>query len=131
MNDMLLSSGGVVFNKGKVALLRKKAGWMLPKGTVEKGETIEEAALREVREETGLQDVRILHEIGHIRYQFLSRGRPMRKTVYFFLMKTTDEKLVPGDEFKEARWFSFENAERLMAFENQRDILKKALGALL
>ena len=127
---MLLSAGGVVFNKGKVVLLRKKAGWVLPKGTVEKGETIEEAALREVREETGLHNISIITEIGHIRYQFLSRGRPMKKTVYFFLMETTDEELVPGEEFKEARWFSLENAEHIMAFENQRGILRRALGVL-
>jgi len=130
MKNMLLSSGGVVFKAGKVVLLKKKAGWVLPKGTVEKGETIEEAAIREVREETGLQNIRILSEIGHITYKFLSRGKPVKKTVYFFLMETTDDALLPGEEFQDARWFSFENAEHIMAFENQKGIVRKALGAL-
>ncbi len=136
-----VSSGGVIFRTGaagiEIALIRKtlKGGkriWCLPKGWVEPGESFEETAVREVREETGL-DGDILQKIGETSYQFYSKEDRVRidKTVHFFLMNyhggsTADH----DDEVEAADWFPLEQAETLMAYPTEKEMVRKARGLL-
>lgn len=132
-----ISAGGVIFRpSGKtveVALISTKGGkvWGLPKGLVEKGENIARTAHREVREETGL-DGKILGKIGHIEYFFTFHeedGSVKRcfKIVYFFLMEYTSGDTSEHDfEVEDCRWFKLNYAVRLMKFEDEKEILRKA-----
>lgn len=101
--------------------------WSLPKGTPAGDETPEETALREVREETGME-VRILGTVGDIHYRFVRDGRRIDKTVHYFLMEATGGDLADHDhEFEEVRWFDLGEAETIMSFPTERTILARAL----
>jgi 8-oxo-dGTP pyrophosphatase MutT (NUDIX family) len=130
------SAGGVVFRHaeqgielllGKRRRERSSPTWSLPKGTPDEGETREETALREVTEETGL-DVRILADVGDIHYRFVREGRRIDKTVHYFLMEAIGGDLADHDhEFEEVRWMSLAEADRVMSFASERDIVARAL----
>ena len=106
---------------------RRNATWSLPKGTPDGDETAEQTALREVAEETGLQ-VRILGTIGDIHYRFVRDGRRIDKTVHYFLMEVVGGDLADHDhEFEEVRWFGLGEAESVMRFPTERDIVARAL----
>ena len=101
--------------------------WSLPKGTPDGDETPEQTALREVTEETGLE-VRIVDRIGDIHYRFVRDGRRIHKTVHYFLMEATGGDLADHDhEFAEVRWFELSEAEAMMRFATERDIVARAL----
>ncbi len=105
----------------------RHAIWSLPKGTPDGDETPEQTALREVNEETGLE-VRILDTIGDIRYRFVRDGRRIDKTVHYYLMEAIGGDLAEHDhEFDEVRWFDLGEAEAVMRFPTERDIVTRAL----
>lgn len=136
-----VSSGGVIFRPGtagmEIALIRKtlKGGkriWCLPKGWVEPGESFEDAAVREVREETGL-DGEILQKIGETSYQFYSKEDRARidKTVHFFLMNCRGGNTADhDDEVEAADWFPLEQVETIMAYPTEKEMVRKARGLL-
>lgn len=104
--------------------------WSLPKGTPDDGETPEQTALREVREETGLL-VSILDEVGDIHYRFARDGRRIDKTVRYYLMEATGGDLADHDhEFEEVRWVGLGEAEALLSFPTERKILARAVPVL-
>ncbi len=101
--------------------------WSLPKGTPKRSETTEETALREVAEETGLE-VRIVSPVGTIDYWFVQRGTRVHKSVHYFLMEPTGGDLAAHDhEFDEVRWVPVVEAETLMSFETEREIVARAM----
>ena len=104
--------------------------WTLPKGTPNPGESLEETALREVREETGLT-VRILAPLDAIKYTFVQRGTRIHKTVHYFMMEATGGGLEGHDhEFEEVRWIAFQEAPGLLSFETERSLVGLAASRL-
>jgi 8-oxo-dGTP pyrophosphatase MutT (NUDIX family) len=133
------SAGGVMIRhspEGLEVLLasrRTRRGelvWGLPKGLVEEGESSEEAALREVREETGHSGT-IREPLGEVSYWFVWDGERIRKTVHFFLMDDSGEP--PGErdqEMEEVRWFPLAEAADIAGFKSEKQILRKAEQAV-
>ncbi len=124
------SSGGLVVRAGQVLLIATGAGrrWQLPKGHIEPGESIEQAAVREVREETGV-DGRIRASLPSIDYFFVDKeGRRVRKHVDYFLLDYVagDEHGFDPHEVDDARWFDWEDALARLSHANERRVAEKA-----
>lgn len=133
------SAGGVVIRRTaegiEVALAARRTrkgdlAWGLPKGLVEPGEEPEEAALREVREETGLE-AKILSSLGEISYWYVWDEERVRKRVAFFLMEATGGDISAHDhEMEEVRWFPLEGAPRRATYPTERGVLRNAVRAV-
>jgi len=130
------SAGGVVFRhepEGILWLVVKPKGseqWRFPKGKIEKGENSGQTALREVKEEGGVE-ARILNKIGNIKYFYVEDGQRIFKTVTFYLMEYIQEAQEGFCwETEEIAWLPFEEAKRKLAFKNEKDILEKAQAIL-
>ena len=131
------SSGGVVYRRTEtgyefVAVQRARHGdWSLPKGHIEKGESKEEAALREVKEETGIE-ARIVSDLQEVVY-FYKRPKQglTRKSVYYYLMEAlTDDLGGPNWEVSESRWVLMSEADGLLSYANDKKTVQQALKAL-
>ena len=130
------SAGGVASRPGEkgleVAIIKtsEEGRWQLPKGIVDPGETPDQAALREVREEAGIT-CELIEPIDTIEYWFVgSYDGPKKryhKKVSFFLMKYLSGDVADHDhEVSEARWVSFDDALKMLVFKNERDVVEKA-----
>ena len=125
------SAGGVVIKDKREVLLIKNPSniWTFPKGHIEKGETREQAAVREVKEETNV-DAQIVTYLGEISYFFTWGGVRIYKTVYFFLMRYISGIPVPSWEVKDARFFPLNRAESMLKYKGDKEIFRKALENL-
>jgi 8-oxo-dGTP diphosphatase len=128
-----VSAGGVVYRRtenGLEVLICKDAGyhrWVLPKGLVNPGETFEQTAVREVREETGVR-ARLITALGDPeQYVYMARGVRVYKSVHYFLLEyesgTTDDH---DHEMEEVRWVSIEAAMQTLAYDGAKNVLRRA-----
>lgn len=128
----LFSAGGIVYRieKGQpeVLLIATKKGtvWALPKGIVEKGEDPERAALREIKEETGVSG-KIVDTAGEVSYWFSMEGEKFFKTVKYFIVEYTQGEINPSWEIDRAQWFNAEEALKKITYKTDREILKRAM----
>jgi periplasmic divalent cation tolerance protein len=135
-----VSAGGVIYRRGgdlfEVALIHVRNRWGLPKGHVEEGERVEETALREVREETGLEG-KLVRKLGDIRYSYRDKtkeGEPIRiyKRVHFYLMRYVRGDVRDHDhESDDARWFPIEQAMKQLKFATERKMVHRAMAMLM
>jgi len=134
-----VSAGGVVYRgtgediEVVLASRRTRRGdlaWGLAKGGIEPGESREDAAVREVREETGL-DATIEADLGDTKYIYVWEDVRIRKRVHFFLMRhvggDVDDR---DDEMEEIRWFPLERALKRAAYRGEREVLARAAELL-
>jgi 8-oxo-dGTP pyrophosphatase MutT (NUDIX family) len=136
-NARATSAGGVVHRvrdgQVEIVLVHRISPplWALPKGTPDAGETLAETALRETREETGL-DVALDGELGAIRYFFVRGSTRFNKTVHFYLMRPVGGSTDDHDsEFDEVRWFGADEALALMTHRTEREVVERARQRLL
>lgn len=109
---------------------RDAVTWTLPKGTPDPGETMEETAIREVTEETGLE-VRIVEPLRAIEYDFVQDGTRIHKTVHYFVMEPVGGDLSRHDaEFEKVRWVPFDEAGSLLTFATERELVADAAARL-
>jgi 8-oxo-dGTP pyrophosphatase MutT (NUDIX family) len=135
------SSGAIILREIegelKIALAhhqRTEKTWVLPKGHVEQGESIEEAALREIYEEAGLDNVQLIKHLGTIlRESVKSNGDLVKKTIHFFLAYALENNQSPAPtdlSFTEVGWFSPAEAIELLPYESDQAFLRAHLAPL-
>ena len=131
MDAEILAAGGLVIDNtvGVPRLLLvhrpKYDDWSFPKGKLDPGETFEAAAVREMREETGLE-CRIVRKLAQIKYSYRTRkkGRLQPKVVHYFLMERVSGDIrVPGQEVDRAAWFDFDQAAEKLSYQQDRKLL--------
>ncbi|MEO7195157.1 MAG: NUDIX hydrolase [Pseudonocardiaceae bacterium] len=131
------SAGGLVVDTatGRAAVIgrldrRGRLLWSLPKGHVEQGETVEQAAVREVAEETGI-DSAIVAELGSIDYWFVAEDRRVHKTVHHFLLRAVGGELSDADvEVTEVAWVPLADLPARLAYADERRLVQRATTML-
>lgn len=131
-----VSAGGVLVDGNEVLVIRHARGeWVMPKGHLEAGESPEEAALREVREETGL-GAEILGHLGETTYAYRRKGETVLrpKRVIWYLMRPLTPRdrlaLARGEGMLEAAWLGWEEAQKRLTWPGDRSIVRRAAGLL-
>jgi 8-oxo-dGTP diphosphatase len=121
VSDEVQAAGGLVVLDGRVALVHrpKYDDWTLPKGKLDPGETFEDAALREVWEETGMR-CRLGRELPSTHYTD-QKGRP--KVVRYWRMDVESGDFEPNDEVDELRWLEAGEARELLTYDRDRDLV--------
>ena len=131
------SAGGLVVDHvtGAAAVIgrldrRGRLLWSLPKGHIEAGETAEEAAVREVEEETGIIG-RVLAPLGTIDFWFVAEDRRVHKTVHHYLMRALGGELSDADvEVAEVAWVPLDELESRLAYADERRLIRRATELL-
>ncbi len=116
------AAGGIVERDGLIAVVHRPRydDWSLPKGKLDRGESSQEAALREVREETGLV-CELGAELEQVRYRDL-RGRP--KTVRYWRMTVLEGEFAANEEVDELRWLTPADAAALLTYQHDRELVQ-------
>jgi 8-oxo-dGTP pyrophosphatase MutT (NUDIX family) len=128
------SAGGLVVRDAEILLISTREGkrWQLPKGHVEPGESAEQAAVRETREETGVAG-RVIAALPRVEYWFAERGVRIHKRVDYYLLayESGDAADYDRSEVSGAGWFEWEDGLRRLSFANERKVVEAAreLGA--
>lgn len=124
-NEVVQAAGGLIVRRRgdalEIVLVHRPVhqDWSFPKGKLEMGETFEQAAQREVEEETGLC-CRLVRFLGHTEY-IDRKGRP--KAVAYWVMEATSGQFRPNEEVDEIRWLALTEAAGLLSYERDRDLL--------
>lgn len=109
---------------------RGRLRWSLPKGHVEQGETTEQAAIREVEEETGISG-RITARLGSVEYTFIAQGRRIHKRVHHYLMVAVGGELSDADiEVTEVAWVPLDDLAGRLAYAGERRLARRAVELL-
>ena len=125
---MIEAAGGVVLrDDGRVAVVHRPRydDWSLPKGKLDPGETFEQAALREIEEETGLRAA-LVRELPSTTYR---DNKDREKLVRYWLMEAVDDPgFTPNDEVDELRWVTPAEATELLTYDRDRELVEAATG---
>ena len=130
------SAGAIIFLRKNdtfyFLLLHYEAGhWDLAKGHIEEGETLKETVIREVKEETGIDDLKFISGFqGKTEYYFTFKGKKIFKTNKLFLAETKKEEINLSFEHKSFVWLPYHKALEKITFENTKKVLKKAMQFL-
>lgn len=120
------SCGAVVINDGKVLLIQHiMRHWDIPKGHMEQGETQEQTAIRELKEETNI-DIKIEYE-NKYEIEYSPEKNITKKVVYFIATNLNNELKAQPEEVKQVKWIEFEEAIEILTFDNAKNVLRQVL----
>lgn len=128
---LYIAGGGLVYNsKNEILFIHRNGRWDIPKGKIEKGESIEECAIREVEEETGVKGLEIIKTLDTTYHVFKRNGKFCLKETFWFEMRTTStEELTPqkNEGIKKAKWLNFEKSQKALdkSYENVKLLFPK------
>lgn len=131
MAEQIIAAGGIVENEeGKILFQYRRGKWDLPKGKLDEGETIEECAVREVEEETGLRNISLGELIGITHHSYVERDKEIDKATYWYAMKVTGpQTLVPQleEDIHELKWVAENELEDYLGntYANIVEIVEK------
>jgi len=132
--NLIISAGGIIYRveNGKnffIIVKNPYDKWTFPKGKVEEGETWQEAAVREIQEETGITEAEILGEVGEIKFTDKSGEEVIKKSVHFYLIRTTQVNTIinPEAHIKEIKWVEEGEVLNHLDYPNLVDLFKKAV----
>ena len=139
MKKKIWSAGGVVYQNKQILICYRNTTdlFCLPKGTPEKGETVFETAIREVKEETGII-TEIMHKIDSISYEFIKpfgdnkyeANIVYNKIVHYFLMNKIGGNLKNhDDEFDSIYWMTLSESKEKLTYKNEIEIVEKAFSS--
>jgi len=126
------SAGAIIFrkenNKIKYLLIQYGWGhWEFPRGLIEKGESLEETARREIKEEVGIEDIEFIPGFKEwIKFFFKLKEKNIMKIATFLLTETKNKEVKLSHEHKDYTWLEYEEASKKLTFKNSREVLKKA-----
>jgi ADP-ribose pyrophosphatase YjhB (NUDIX family) len=133
------TAGGVVFRRGEngidILMIQDRMGrWTIPKGHVEPGEKIEETAVREVTEETGLKELILGDKLDKLHFFYRKENKLIFMTTYVFLMEAIGDTndIIPGDSegIVDTKWFTQEEALRLIEYRDTEKLFRLGLSKL-
>jgi mutator protein MutT len=131
------SAGGLVIDEDQASAViigrldrKGRLLWSLPKGHIEDGETPEQTAVREVREETGITG-EVVRSLGSIDYWFVAENRRVHKTVHHYLLVALSGELSDEDtEVTEVAWVALDDLDGRLAYADERRLVRKAMQLL-
>ncbi len=128
----IYSAGGIILNKGKIVLIMQpNSTWSFPKGKIEQGESPLQAAIREIKEETGLKEIQLIKELGvykRPKMNKLGKNTSSTKQITLFLFTTSETNLHPEKNQAEvARWFTPYEVEKVLSHPLDREFFKSNL----
>ena len=127
--EFQFSAGGIIVDGDKVLLIKTEnlqgdEVWAFPKGHIEKKETSENTAVREVLEETGYT-CEIIRLIDKVKYWFRDGGKLIKKTVKWFLMKPVSKVSEHDSEILNIKWFKVDEAKGILSYKSDKELLEK------
>ncbi len=127
------SAGGIIIHENKVLLCQHSQhhGWVFPKGLIDNKETKEEAALREVQEETGAIG-KIIRPLAPVTYWFVLEGEKIKKTVYYFLMDYVGGDITKHDhEMEDVAWVLIDEVEKKLTYKSDKQVWQETQKLLV
>lgn len=133
MAKTIIAGGGIVENdNGEILFIFRRGKWDLPKGKLDKGETIEQCAVREVMEETGLVDVQLSELVGITHHQYNEKGVEIDKESHWYAMKAPGQQTMTPqaeEDILETKWVAKNEIDEVLknTFQNITDIISTYL----